>query len=74
MTLCPTGWTVCGDSLCSVITNYAILQDTYVHFNRAKMKLLTEIKSRIIGVSAHMTSFEYVFGILLGECVNSHKH
>ena len=38
------------------------------------MKLLTEIKSRIIGASAHMTSFEYIFGTLLGECVNSHKH
>ena len=38
------------------------------------MKLLTEIKSRIIGVSAQMISFEYIFGTLLGECVNSHKH
>ena len=27
------------------------------------------MKSRIIGVSAQMTSFEYLFGTLLGECI-----
>ena len=65
--LCPTRWTVRGDSLGSVISNYAILQDT---FEQSKNEVTdTELKSRIIGVSAQMTSFEYLFGTLLGECI-----
>ena len=27
--LCPTRWTVCADSLCSIIDNYVTLQDTW---------------------------------------------
>ena len=65
--LCPTRWTVRGDSLGSVVSNYAILQDTY---EQSKDEVTdTEIKSHIIGVSAQMTSFEYLFGTLLGECI-----
>ena len=65
--LCPMRWTVRGDSLGSVISNYAILQDT---FEQSKNEVTdTEIKSRINGVSAQMTSFEYLFGTLLGECI-----
>ena len=65
--LCPTRWTVCGDSLGSVVSNYAILQDT---FEQSKDEVTdTEIESRIIVVSAQMTSFEYLFGTLLGECI-----
>ena len=65
--LCPTHCTVCGDSLGSVVSNYAILQDT---FEQSKDEVTdTEIKSHIIGVSAQMTSFEYLFGTLLGECI-----
>ena len=56
--LCPMHWTVCGDSLGSVISNYAILQNT---FEQSKNKVTdTEIKICIIGVSAQMTSFEHL--------------
>ena len=52
--LCPTHWTVHGDSLSSIISNYAILQDTS---EKSKDEVTdTEMKSRIIGVSAQMTS------------------
>lgn len=65
--LCPTRWTVLDDSLGSVVSNYAILQDI---FEQSKDKVtVTEIKSCIIGASAQMTSFEYLFGALLGECI-----
>lgn len=65
--MCPTHWTVRGDSLGSVVNNYAVLQET---FEQSKNEVTdTEMKSRIIGVSAQMTSFEYLFGILLGVCI-----
>jgi len=63
--LCPTCWTVCGESLSSIVSNYAILQDTFEQSINEVTD--TEIKSRIIGVSAQMTSFEYLFGTLLGD-------
>jgi len=65
--LCPTRWTVRGESLSSIVSNYAILQDTFEQSINEVTD--TEIKSRIIGVSAQMTSFEYLFGTLLGECI-----
>ena len=44
--LCPMRWTVRGDSLGSVISNYAILQDT---FEQSKNEVTdTEIKSRLM--------------------------
>ena len=47
-----------------VLTNYAILQVT---FEKSKDEFTdTEMKSRIIDVSAQVTSFEYSFGTLLG--------
>jgi len=65
--LCPTHWRVRGESLSGIVSNYAILQDT---FEQSKNKVTdTEIKSCVIGVSTQMTSLEYLFGTLLGECI-----
>jgi len=65
--LCPTHWTVRGENLSSIVSNYAILQDTFEQSINEVTD--TEIKSRIIGVNAQLTSFEYLFGTLLGECI-----
>lgn len=67
--LCPTRWTVCADSLASVIANYTVLQelwdDCMEFVNEA------ETRARIIGVSEQMRKFEYLFGVALGELCSS---
>jgi len=53
--LCPTRWTVRGESLGSVIANYAALQETFEESIDTVTD--TEVKSRLIGVSAQMNSY-----------------
>lgn len=69
--LCPTRWTVCADSLASVIANYTVLQelwdDCMEFVNEA------ETRARIIGVSEQMRKFEYLFGVALGELLLKHS-
>ena len=50
--LCPTRWTVRANSLASIQSNYAILQDTCVEALGVAKD--TETKARIIGVQAQM--------------------
>ena len=53
--LCPTRWTVRGESL-GIIANYAVLQETFeVSIDTATD---TEVKSRLIGVSAQMKTIK----------------
>ena len=68
--LCPTQWTVRGDSLDSVLWNYTTLQDTFEESRDAVSD--TETKSCLIGVSAQMRTFAYLFGAMLGECILKH--
>lgn len=68
--LCPTRWTVRADSLASIMSNYAFLQETWIE---AKMIARdTETKARINGVQAQMKEFNFIFGIALGEVVLRH--
>ena len=68
--LCPTCWTVQGDSLNSVWENYSVLLDT---FERSLGIVSdTETKSRIIGVLSQMRSFQYYFGVKLGQLIFGH--
>ena len=55
--LCPTRWTIRGESLHSVITNYCVLQELWDAC--LETKLQPDIRSRIIGVQAQMKTFEY---------------
>ena len=65
--LCPTRWTVRGDSLNSVCDNYSVLLDM---FERSlEIVFDTETKSRIIGVLSQMRSFHYYFGAKLGKLI-----
>ena len=68
--LCPTRWTVRGDSIASVIKNYDVLQETWEE--AASIVNDLETKSRIRGVSAIMSNFDFVFGAMLGEMVLDH--
>ena len=69
-TLCPTRWTVKGESLQSVVDNYAVFQDLW-----EEVKSITadsDARARIGGVEAQMGKFEFLFGVVLGARVLKH--
>lgn len=68
--LCPTRWTVRADSLFSVISNYSALLSTWDEAIEAVKD--TESKARIQGVKAQMKTFDFLFGVTLGEMVLRH--
>ncbi len=69
--LCPTRWTVRGESLSRIISNYSFLQTT---FEECKdLTTDTEMKSRIIGTISQMRSFDFFFGTMLAELILKHS-
>ena len=58
--LCSTWWTVCADSLLSIINNYSTLLSTWNEALEATK--ITEAKARIQGVEAPMKTFNILFG------------
>ena len=69
--LCPTRWTVKADSLHSIVTNYAVLQALWEE--SLEFVKDSEMRSRIIGVSTTMKSFNFFFGLVLGELILRHS-
>ena len=65
--LCPTCWTVRAASLSSVIENYAVFQELWLECLDCTKD--TETKTRILGVEAQIKTFNYLFGVLLGEVI-----
>ena len=60
-TLCPTRWTVCTESLASIIANYDSIQlrwETAVHATSD-----TEMKARIHGVGSQIQLFKFQFSL-----------
>ena len=55
--LCPTRWSVRGDSLFSVMDNYTVLQHTWEECLESRLD--AEVKSWIIGVKAQMETFYF---------------
>lgn len=55
--LCPTRWTVRGDSLKSVLDNYAVLQEEFDLCLETRLE--PDIKLRIIGVKHQMSTFDF---------------
>ena len=69
-TLCPTRWMVRASSLGSIITNYTVIQAVWEEaLDVAKD---SETRARIIDVKHFMSTFEYLFGVLLGELILKH--
>ena len=69
--LCPTRWTVRAEALLSIISNYEALQllwEESLDFVKE-----AEMRSRIVGVSASMKSFDFLFGTVLGEMLLRHS-
>lgn len=68
--LCPTRWTVRADSLKSVLLNYGVLQELWACAKEDTSD--PTIKARIIGVETQFRSFNYLFGVHLGELILRH--
>ena len=64
--LCPTRWTVQSTSLTK--SNYEVLQQLW-----QQLIDVTEMRSRIHGVSVYMKSFNFFSGLLLGEFILKHS-
>ena len=64
-TLCPTRWTVRGDSISSILENYNILKALWDEW--LESSLLPDVKGRIIGVKGQMMDFKLLFGLRLCE-------
>ena len=62
---CPTRWTVRGESVCSILENYNVLNVLWDECLEGS--LVPEVKSRIIGVKAQMSGFKLLFGLHLSE-------
>ena len=61
---CPTRWTVRGEALQSILSNYEELMDLW-EWSLSNIKD-TEMKARIRGVQAVMPTFDFLFGCELG--------
>lgn len=67
-TLCPTRWTVRASSLHSVLSNYAVLQASLDKFTEMA-KHDPETSARCNGIRYQFESFDFFFGVCLGELV-----
>jgi len=69
--LCPTRWTVRAQALHGILANYEVLQilcDELLEIVKD-----TEMRSQIQGVSSCMKSFDFYFGVSLGELLLNHS-
>ena len=70
ISLCPTRWTVRASCFHRIIDNYsALLQEWIVCLDQ---KLQAGVRGRIIGCQAQMNTFDFFFGLHLGERLFSH--
>ena len=69
--LCPTRWTVRAASLQSVIDNYTALQELWA----VSQDDVTDpsVKARIIGVEHQFKTFQFFFGVFLGNLLLKHS-
>ena len=65
-TLCPTRWTVRGQSSGSVRTNYSVLLNSMQCFSEMAHSDM-EMSSRINGIAMQLEKFDFLFGVMLGE-------
>ena len=69
--LCPTRWTVRADALQSILLNYEVLQLLWE--DSLEVVKEAEMRSRIVGVSTCMKTFDFFFGVVLGEMLLRHS-
>lgn len=71
-TPCPTRWTVKAATMESVIENYSVFQQ--LRGDAKDVATNSEVRSRITGVQFQMQSFDFLFGLLLGETIAEGQH
>ena len=68
--LCPTRWTVRASCFQRILVNYAaLLQEWIISLDG---KLQSDLRERIIGSQAQMNTFDFFFGLNLGQRLFSH--
>ncbi len=69
--LCPTRWTVKADAMSSIVHNYGVLQNLW----EVAVTVLhdTEVIARVQGVESQMQTFDFFFGLVLGETLFRHS-
>lgn len=70
-TLYPTRWTVRGCSLESILENYSVFEILWEKVIESSSD--SETRARVNGVQAMMQTFEYLFGLSLGERTKAHR-
>ena len=65
--LCPTRWTVRAKSLKSVLDNYGVMQELWTSVLDGNID--SDVRARVISVKAQMESFNFFFGVSLGQLV-----
>ena len=68
---CPTRLTVLAKSLSSIMSSYTYLNKLWEW--AAQNCSDTEMKARIRGVNVYMKTFDYVYGVYLGELIHRHS-
>ena len=68
--LCPTRWTICARCFQRIQDNYAALLQEWT-ISRDE-KLQSDIRKRIIGCQVQMNTFDFFFGLKLGQRLFSH--
>ena len=68
--LCPTRWTVRAQALQSMLLNYQVLQVLWQE--SLDFVKEAEMRSRILGVSTCMKTFDFFGGVALGELLLNH--
>ena len=71
-TLFPTRWTVRGCSLESILENYSAFEMLWEEVKETSSD--SETRARVTGVQATMETFEYLFGLSLGERILKHTN
>ena len=70
--LCPHRWTVRAEFMKSIIDNYEVLCQTWTESLQVVRD--TEMKSKIIGVSSQVETFQYFYGVTVGELILRHAN
>ena len=68
--MCSARWTVRADSLRSVLDNYEVLCGVWSEAQSSQLD--REMRARIIGVDTQMHTFDFLFGIPLGNLLLHH--
>ena len=69
--LCPTRWTVRAKSLGSIVSNFNFLEELWEW--SLDNCTDTDMKARIRGVDTYMKTFDFVYGVYLGELILTHS-